>query len=202
MEAAARRLQELVEEFEKLPGIGRRTAERLAYHVLRSPRDEALALAGAIRRVKEELRNCKRCANISDGDLCAICSDDTRDATLLCVVEQPKDLLAIEESGSYRGLYHVLQGAFAPIDGIEPEDLTIKHLVDRVGAEGIAEVILATNPDFDGEGTALYLHERLRAVSSSIRVTRIARGMPSGSHLEHVSKNIVSDAVEGRREMR
>jgi len=190
-------LQSLIDEFERLPGIGRKTAERLAYHVLRTPPAEILKLSGAIQKVKETVRNCRACFNITERELCPICEDPTRDASTVCVVEQPKDLYAIEKTGTYRGRYHVLLGTFAPLDGIAPEDLTIAPLLERVSREGVGEVILATNPNFEGDGTALYIAERLKG--AGVRVTRLARGMPSGSLLEHVSKNIVSDALEGRR---
>lgn len=201
MELATESLKTLINEFQKLPGIGHKSAERLAYHVLRTPADDALKLADAIRHVKTRLRNCEVCFNIAEAALCPICDDDTRDKTRVCVVEQPKDLFAIEQSGSYRGLYHVLQGAFSPLDGVSPDDLTFKGLFERLENGSIREVILATNPNFEGEGTALFLHEQLKNAFRDVRVTRIARGMPSGSHLEHVSRTIVSDALEGRREM-
>jgi recombination protein RecR len=193
-------LQELVAEFERLPGIGRRTAERLAYHVLRAPAEEALRLARAISEVKRNVRHCKVCFNITEGDVCAICEDPGRDPSTICVVEQPKDLWAIEGSGSYRGRYHVLLGAFAPLEGVTPSDLTIDALLSRLTEGGVTEVILATNPNFEGDGTALFLKEKLKAFPA-VRITRIARGIPSGSHIEHAARNIVSDALEGRREM-
>ncbi|MBN1442627.1 MAG: recombination protein RecR [Planctomycetes bacterium] len=201
MECSTRSLQQLIEEFQKLPGIGRKSAERLAYYVLRAPREEALGLADAIRRVKETLRNCSVCFNIAEKEVCSICDDAARDRSRICVVEQPKDISSIEESGSYRGLYHVLQGAFSPLDGVSPEDLTLGPLFRRLQDDAIEEVVLATSTDFEGEGTALYLREEIRRRFPRVRVTRIARGMPSGSHLEHVSRTIVSDAIEGRREM-
>jgi len=193
-------LQNLMTEFERLPGIGRKTAERLAYHVLRTNGTEILKLAGAIRQVKESVRQCRLCFNITERDLCPICEDPSRAATTLCVVEEPKDLYAIERTGAYRGRYHVLMGTFAPLEGVSPEDLTIAALLERVPAEGIREVILATNPNFEGDGAALYIAERLKAIPG-LQVTRLARGLPSGSLLEHVSKTIVSDALEGRRSM-
>lgn len=193
-------LHTLIREFEGLPGIGRKTAERLAYYVLRVPQEEAMKLAYAIRDVKKTLRNCKTCFHITEGDECAICSDSDRDPGTICVVEQSKDVYAIEGSGSYRGKYHVLLGAFAPLDGVVPDDLTIEPLLRRVRKGSVEEVIIATNPNFEGDGTALLLSEKLKAMPQ-VRVTRLARGMPSGSHLEHVSRTIVSDALEGRREM-
>lgn len=194
-------LQKLVTEFERLPGIGHKSAERLAYFVFRTPAEEALKLAQAIRDVKENIRHCRLCFNIAEGELCSICDDDSRERGVLCVVEQPKDLYAIEQSGSYRGRYHVLQGVFAPLEGVAPEDLTLKELLDRIRKEEVEEVIIATNPNFEGEGTALYLQERFKDLPRPVRVTRLARGIPSGSNLEHVSPNIVSDAIEGRRRM-
>jgi recombination protein RecR len=191
----------LIEEFARLPGIGHKTAERLAYHVLRTPVEEASKLADAIRHVKETIRQCRRCFNFCEEEICPICADETREAGQLCIVEHAKDLHAIERSGSYRGRYHVLLGAFSPLDGTAPEDLTLSTLFKRLRNEEIVEVILATNPSFEGEGTALYIREKLKSVPRDIRITRIARGMPSGSHLEHVGRNIVADALEGRREM-
>lgn len=200
MEFYTEALKELIAHFEALPGIGRKTAERLAYHVLRAPSEEMLALSDSVRKVKETVRQCRVCFNISEGDLCPICADASRDATTVCVVEEPKDLYAIERTGSYRGRYHVLLGAFSPLDGVSPEDLTIDALLDRVAPEGIREVILATNPNFEGDGTALFIRERLKE-HPQVRVSRLARGMPAGSLLEHASRTIVSDAIDGRRAM-
>ncbi len=200
MDLYTKTVQGLIAEFERLPGIGRKTAERLAYHVLRAPADEAMSLAYAIRDVKKKVRNCSVCFNLTEADVCEICSDPRRDQTILCVVEQPKDLYSIETSDSYRGLYHVLLGAYAPLDGTNAEDLTVGKLSSRLEEGKIREVILATNPNFEGEGTALFLREELKPLTN-IKVTRIARGIPSGTRLEHVSKNIVADALEGRREM-
>ncbi|MBI4601933.1 MAG: recombination protein RecR [Planctomycetes bacterium] len=197
---ASKVLQALVEELEKLPGIGKKTAERLAYHVLRVPAEEAMRLAYAIRDVKKSLRHCRTCFHITESDECEICADPGRDPSTICVVEQPKDVYSIETSGSYKGRYHVLLGAFAPLEGVTPQDLTIEQLLARVRQGGVREVILATNPNFEGDGTALMIREKLRAFPA-VRVTRIARGIPSGSQLEHASRSIVSDAVEGRREM-
>jgi recombination protein RecR len=200
MEQYPQALQSLIDEFERLPGIGKKTAERLAYHVLRSPAEEILKLAEAIRSVKRDVKHCLSCYNIAEKDLCPICEDPSRDGTTICVVEQPKDLYAIEKTGAYRGRYHVLLGTFAPLEGVAPEDLTIEALAGRIEREGVREVILATNPNFEGDGTALFIAERLKAFAG-VRVTRLARGMPSGSLLEHVSKTIVSDALEGRRSL-
>jgi recombination protein RecR len=200
MEFYTKALKDLIGEFERLPGVGRKTAERLAYHVLRAPRDEALRLAEAIREVKASVRYCKSCFNLAEGEVCSVCEDPGRDAGVICVVEQPKDLHAIEATGRYRGRYHVLLGAFAPLDGTTPDDLTVAALLERLGAGDVKEVILATNPNFEGDGTALFLREKLRAFPG-VRVTRIARGIPSGSQLEHASRTIVADALDGRRDM-
>ncbi len=200
MDLYTKTVQGLIAEFARLPGIGRKTAERLAYYVLRAPTDEALGLACAIRDVKKKVRHCSICFNLTETEVCGICADDCRDKSTLCVVEQPKDLFSIETSGSYQGLYHVLLGAYAPLDGTNPDDLTVAKLISRLQEGTVREVILATNPNFEGDGTALFLREQLKGLTN-IKVTRIARGIPSGARLEHVSRNIVADALEGRREM-
>jgi len=189
----------LAEEFGRLPGIGRKTAERLTYHILKSSREDALRLATAIREVKEKVRACRECCNIAEEDLCAICADPRRDRSQLCVVEQPRDVLALEASGSYRGLYHVLMGHLNPLEGVEPEHLTIAALVERVRRGGVREVILATNPNLEGDATALFLTRELRPLG--VRLTRLARGLPTGSSLEYASPNILADALSGRREI-
>lgn len=189
----------LIQEFSKLPGIGEKTAERLAFHLLAQSKDEALKLAAAIRDLKETVKACSSCYNISEQDPCAICSDPKRETAFVCVVEQMKDLWAIEKSGSYRGLYHVLHGHLAPLDGVGPEHLTIQRLVDRIRKGGVQEVILATNPTMEGDATAYFLREAL--ASSGVRLTRIARGIPAGSSLEYSNRTIVSDALTGRREL-
>ncbi len=188
----------LIEEFTKLPGIGRKSAERLTYHILRTGRNEALALADAIRNVKENVQYCSRCYNLAEGELCAICRDPSRQSDLLCVVEQPRDLMALEQSGVYRGLYHVLLGRIAPLDGIGPEQLTIDALVRRVREGGFKELIMATNPTVEGDGTALHISNLL--AGEPIRVTRLARGITTGSVLEFANKEILADALTGRRE--
>ncbi len=190
----------LVEEFAKLPGIGARSAERLAYYVLENPGKRALPLARALETVKEEVKHCSVCANFSELDPCHICRDPRRDHSVICVVEQPKDLLAIEDSGDYRGVYHVLRGHIAPLENKGPETLTIAKLVERVRQGEVREVILATNPNLEGDGTALYITQKLAPLS--VKLTRLARGLAAGSSLEYVSKDIISDALEGRREIR
>ncbi len=190
-------LEELIRELTRLPGIGAKTAERLAFHLLKTSDKEALALAGAIRKLKEELQQCARCHNISDGELCAICADPNRDNAIICVVEHPKDVQVIEESGVFHGLYHVLGGSFAPLEDRGADSLTLDHLVSRVREDQVSEVILATNPDFEGDGTALLVGERLQGTEATI--TRLARGVPTGGQLEYMNRSIISDAIEGRR---
>ena len=190
-------LGRLLAELGKLPGIGPKSAERLANHILRSPRQEALALAQAIREAKERLRPCSRCFAISESNLCHICSNPRREATTICVVEQPRDVLAIERAGSFRGLYHVLGGRLAPLEGVGPEQLTMKQLFARVKEGATSEVVVATNPTVEGETTALYLAEQLKPLG--VKVTRLARGMPAGGSLEYASAAVVTDALRDRR---
>jgi len=192
-------LLRLIQEFSKLPGIGEKTAERLAFHLLSLPKDEGLKLSDAIRSLKETVKTCDTCYNASELDPCSICADPKRDRTQVCVVEQMKDLWVIEKSGSYRGLYHVLHGRLAPLEGVGPEDLTIQRLMARIKDGGIQEVILATNPTLEGDATAYYLRTALS--SSGTRVTRIAKGIPAGSSLEYMNRTIVSDALQGRRDL-
>jgi recombination protein RecR len=192
-------LERLVAEFKRLPGVGARTAERLAYHVLRAPTDEAMALAYAIRDVKKNMRNCKECFNLTEGELCSICADVRRDHSIICVVEQPKDVWAFEKTGAYRGVYHVLLGRLAPLEDMGPESLTVGELVKRIAKGGVKEVIIATNPNLEGDGTAAYIGEKL--AGTDVAVTRIARGIPAGSTIEYANTNILQDALAGRREI-
>jgi recombination protein RecR len=187
----------LIEALSKLPGIGRKSAERLAYHILRVHRAEALALADAIRNVRENVRYCRHCYNLSEGDRCVICADPQRDPSLLCVVEQPRDLMALEQAGVYRGLYHVLLGRIAPLDGIGPEQLTIDALVERVRTGVFREVIMATNPTIEGDGTALHISNRL--AECPVKLTRLARGITVGSILEYTNREVLADALVGRQ---
>lgn len=187
----------LVDEFAKLPGIGKKSAERLAYHVLRIPKSEALGLADAIRDVKENVRYCRTCYNLAEGDECSICRDPKRDRALLCVVEQPRDLMALEQAGAYRGLYHVLLGRIAPLEGVGPDQLTIDALVERVRTGSFRELIMGTNPTLEGDGTALYIANRLQ--DFPLEITRLARGITTGSVLEFANKEILSDALSGRQ---
>jgi recombination protein RecR len=187
----------LTQELVKLPGVGPKTAERLTHHLLAAKRSEVLALADALRAVVERVRQCRQCCNLTEGDLCALCADPRRDATVICVVEQPRDLSALERAGTYRGLYHVLHGRLAPLEGVGPEHLTIDRLVDRVKHGGAREVIMATNPTLEGDGTALYLSSVLAPLG--VTLTRLARGLPSGSGLEFANSQMLADALEGRR---
>ena len=192
-------LNKLIEEFGKLPGIGPKTAERLAFHILKAGSDEAMALAHAISAVKKNLKHCKICMNLAEGDTCSICSDTRRDKSIICVVEQPKDLISLEKTGLCKWVYHVLGGHIAPLDGIEPSDLNIDGLVKRIRAGGIGEVVMATNPNLDGDATALYITSLLRPLK--VKVTRLARGLPSGSSIEYAGSSILTDAILGRAEM-
>lgn len=187
----------LIQEFSKLPGIGPKTAERLTHYLLAADRDEALALADALHGIKESIHPCRQCFNLAEGELCSICSDPRRDASLICVVEQPRDLAALERAGTYRGLYHVLQGRLAPLDNVGPEQLTLDRLLQRVRSGGVQEIIMATNPTLEGDGTALYISNLL--ADTGVRITRLARGLPSGSVLEFANNQMLADALEGRR---
>ena len=191
-------VENLVAQLTRLPGIGTRTAQRLAFHLLRAPKDEAGALAGAIADVKERVRFCRECGNLTEEEVCGICRDERRDRTVICVVEQPVDLYSLERTHEYRGLYHVLGGALSPIDGVEPGDLRIDELVQRVEQNGAVEVVLATNPNMTGEATAAYLADKLRGRS---RVTRLASGLPVGGDLEYADEVTLGRALSGRREM-
>ena len=188
----------LIDEFAKLPGIGRKSAERLAYHVLRVHRAEAMGLADAIREVKENVRYCKGCFNLAEADLCNICSDPKRDASQMCIVEQPRDVMALEQAGVFRGLYHVLLGRIAPLDGVGPDQLTIEPLVERVRQGAFREIIMATNPTVEGDGTALYISNLL--AEYPVQVTRLARGITTGSILEYTNKEVLADALSGRQQ--
>ncbi len=189
----------LVEEFYKLPGIGPKSAQRLAYHLLRMPAAEAEALAAAILDVKEKITFCSVCQNVTEVDPCRICSSDQRERSVICVVEEPLDILSIERTGAYRGLYQVLHGAISPMDGIGPDELKIGEVLDRLRSGEVREVILATNPNLEGEATAMYLGRLLRPLVS--RVTRLARGLPVGGDLEYADEVTLTHALEGRQEM-
>ncbi len=192
-------IERLMDALGKLPGIGARTAERLAFHLLRSSTEEAMALARAIHDVKTKIRPCSRCFNIAEGELCSICADPRRDQHVICVVEQPKDLLALESTGMYHGLYHVLMGHIAPLEDMEPEDLTLDALAGRINSGEVEEVILATNPTVTGDATALHIQGMLE--QAGVKVSRLARGLPSGGSIEYASKSILSDALNERRSL-
>ncbi len=187
----------LTQALGKLPGIGPKTAERLTHYLLAADRSYVLGLAEALRGIKENVHFCRECHNLTEGDVCALCGDPRRDASVICVVEQPRDLAALERSGSYKGLYHVLHGRLAPLDNVGPEQLTLDSLVARVKRGGVREVIMATNPTLEGDGTALYISNLLEG--SGVRITRLARGLPSGSVLEFANSQMLADALEGRR---
>ncbi len=197
MTAYSETVRRLMSELGKLPGIGPRSAERLAFYLLKGSEQEALALADAIRDVKQRVRPCKICFNLAEDELCSICADPRRDKSTICVVEQPKDLLALESTGAYRGVYHVLLGHIAPLEGVEAEDLTIEPLVRRVAEGGVKEVILATNPTVAGDGTALHITSLL--APKGVTITRLARGLPAGGQIEYAGKSILADAINERR---
>ena len=188
-------LQQLIEEFARLPGVGRKTAQRLALYVLKQPREDALRMARALVNVKDRIRYCSVCANITEQDPCSICSSPKRDRSVLCVVEEPNDVLALEKTGEFRGLYHVLAGSLSPLDGIGPEELKVKELLARVTG-GVLEVILAMNPNVEGEATTIYLSRLLKPLG--VKVTRIARGLPVGGDLEFADEATLSRALVGR----
>ena len=191
-------VENLVTQLTKLPGIGRRTAQRLAFHILSTQAEDALALSRAIDDVKARVRFCRECGNLTEDELCDVCADARRDRSVICVVEQPVDVVSVERTGEYQGLYHVLGGALSPLDGVEPSDLRIDGLLARVAANGVSEVVLATNPTMTGEATASYLADRLR---DRVSVTRLASGLPVGGDLEYADEVTLGRALAGRREM-
>jgi len=192
-------VQDLIDELGRLPGVGPKSAQRIAYYLLRSAPEDANRLARAITEAKTRITWCRRCYNFAEGELCSYCRDERRDPTLLCVVEEPRDIVAIERTHEFGGRYHVLQGAISPMDGIGPEQLRITELVRRVGEEGVREVILATNPNTEGEATALYLTRQLKPLG--LRVTRPASGLPVGGDLEYADEVTLGRALEGRRDV-
>jgi recombination protein RecR len=187
----------LTRELNKLPGIGPKSAERLTHYLLAAERQQIMDLVDALRSIKDSIHPCRQCFNLTEGDLCGICADPRRDSSLICVVEQPRDLASLERAGSYRGLYHVLQGRLAPLENIGPEQLTVDDLLRRVQQGSVREVIMATNPTFEGDGTALYISNLL--ADTGVKITRLARGLPSGSVLEFANNQMLADALEGRR---
>ena len=192
-------LNKLIEEFAKLPGIGPKTAERLAFHILKSGTAEAMALAQAISDVKNKIKRCQVCFNYSENPICQICSDPRRDKSVICVVEQPKDVISLEKTGACKWVYHILGGHIAPLEGVEPADLTIDQLVGRVRSGEVKEVVMATNPNMAGDGTSLYITSLLRP--TGVKITRLARGLPAGSTIEYASGKILTDAIIDRKEL-
>ena len=191
-------VENLIAQLARFPGVGNRTAQRLAFHLLRVPKEEALALADSIREVKERIGFCRECGNLTEEDVCVICRDARRDHSVICVVEQPADVLSVERTHEFRGVYHVLGGALSPLDGVDPEHLRIDELLARVERNGVEEVVLATTPNMTGEATAAYLADRLR---ERTRVTRLASGLPVGGDLEYADEVTLGRAFSGRREM-
>ena len=194
----ARPLAQLLEQLEKLPGIGPKSAQRLAFHILRAPREDTEGLAQAVRDVRDKIKPCTRCGNFTDLEVCDICTDPLRESTLLCVVAEPRDLMAVENSGEFRGRYHVLGGVMSPIEGIGPDQLNINGLMKRIGDEGVGEVILAVSPTVEGETTANYLANLLRP--RNVRVTQLARGLPFGGDLDYADQMTIAGALRGRRD--
>ena len=192
-------VQELIDQLGRLPGVGPKSAQRIAFHLLKVSKDDALKLATAISEAKDRVQFCSVCFNISEADVCGICSDERRDPSIVCVVEEPRDIVAVEKTQEFRGRYHVLQGAISPIEGVGPDQLRIRELLARLADEQIAEVILCTNPNLEGEATALYLAKLLQPLG--IRVTRIASGLPVGGDLEYADELTLGRALEGRREV-
>jgi recombination protein RecR len=192
-------VQDLIDQLGRLPGVGPKSAQRIAFYLLKLPKEDAERLAQAIIEVKARISFCRRCFNVSEGELCELCRDERRDPAVVCVVEEPRDIVAVEKTQEYRGLYHVLQGAISPIEGIGPDQLRVKELLARVDAEGLKEVILCTNPNLEGEATAMYLARLLKPLG--LKVTRIASGLPVGGDLEYADELTLGRALEGRREV-
>ena len=192
-------VQELIDQLGRLPGVGPKSAQRIAFYLLKLPKEDAERLAQAITEVKARISFCRRCWNVSEGELCEMCRDERRDPTIVCVVEEPRDIVAVEKTQEFHGLYHVLQGAISPIEGIGPEQLRVKELLTRVDAEGLKEIILCTNPNLEGEATAMYLARLLKPLG--LTVTRIASGLPVGGDLEYADELTLGRALEGRREV-
>lgn len=195
----AKPVARLIDEFSRLPGIGPKTASRLTFYLLRAPKEQAESLAEALREMQERIVYCQECFNLTETSPCVICAGEDRDHSVICVVEEPLDVLAIERTGEYRGVYHVLHGAISPVDGIGPGDLRIDELMERLSREAITEVILATNPNLEGEATAMYLERLIKPLG--VRVTRLAHGLPVGGDLEYADEVTLSRALEGRREV-
>lgn len=201
MSSYTQSIQNLMNELASLPGIGMRSAERIAFHLLKQSPEEAMRLADAIRDVKTHIKHCSICFNLTEQDPCNICADPNRDHAVACVVEQPKDLLALESTGLYRGVYHVLLGRIAPLEGMDPQDVTVDALLERLAGGEIREVIMGTNPNLEGDGTALHIQHQIAERFPEISITRLARGLPTGSNIEYANRNILADAISGRQKM-
>src|SRR3954466_12207844 len=201
MSSYTQSIQNLMNQLARLPGIGMRSAERIAFHLLKQKPEDAMQLAEAIRDVKTRIKHCSICYNLTESDPCEICSSASRDQSVFCIVEQPKDLLALESTGLYRGVYHVLLGRIAPLEGMDPHDLTIEPLMNRLAGGTIREIIMGTNPNMEGDGTALHLQNLIGQRFPNIQITRLARGLPAGSNIEYANRNILADAIAGRQRM-
>ena len=199
MEFAAAPLEKLIEQFERMPGIGRKTAQRMAFHVLGLPKEDGLEMASAIADACEKIHKCARCCNLTADEYCSICRNPKRDRSLVCVVEDAQDLLAIESTNEFRGTFHVLHGVLSPLDGIGPAELTIRELLQRIEPDGVQEVIMATNSDIEGEATAMYISKLLKPLG--VKVTRLAYGLPVGSDLQYADSVTLSRAIEGRKDL-
>lgn len=199
MSSYAGSVQDLIDELGRLPGVGPKSAQRIAFHLLKLPKIDALRLATAIAEVKDKVTFCPRCFNIAEGAECSICTDSRRDSTVICVVEEPRDIVSVEKTGEFRGRYHVLQGAISPIEGIGPDQLKVRELLGRLDPEGVTEIILCTNPNLEGEATAMYLSRLIKPLG--VKVTRIASGLPVGGDLEYADELTLGRALEGRREI-
>ena len=201
MAAYTESIQNLMNLLAGLPGIGMRSAERIAFHLLKQRPEEALKLAEAIRDVKTRIKHCSTCFNLTERDPCDICSNPSRDHAVVCIVEQPKDLLALESTGLYRGVYHVLLGRISPLEGVGPEDVTLDALMNRLAGGEVREIIMGTNPNMEGDGTALHVQSMIGARFPDVQITRLARGLPAGSNIEFANRNILADAISGRQRM-
>jgi recombination protein RecR len=202
MSAYAQCIQDLISELSRLPGIGPKSAERITFHLLKSRNEDVMRLAQALQDMKTKVRHCEQCFNLAEEDLCSVCKDSQRDPSIVLVVEQPRDLMALENPGTYRGLYHVLLGRIAPLEGVRPEDLTVAGLATRLQAGTVKELILGTNPNVEGDGTALYIEELVTTQFPGVQLSRLARGLPTGSSIEHANRNILADAISGRQQVK
>lgn len=202
MSAYAQCIQDLISELSRLPGIGPKSAERITFHLLKSRKEDVMRLAQALQDMKSKVRHCEQCFNLAEEELCSVCKDSQRDPSVVLVVEQPRDLMALENPGTYRGLYHVLLGRIAPLEGIGPDDLTIAGLISRLHVGTIKELILGTNPNVEGDGTALYIEGLVSSQFPTVQLSRLARGLPTGSSIEYANRNILADAISGRQQIK